>query len=76
MVWYLLLIIMIAGVVYLWRNIRPELNTRRNLSLLGKEAPTLTQDSITFRDLNKNGKLDPYEDLRRSIEERSRKRRA
>ena len=70
MVWYLLLIIMIAGVVYLWRNIRPELNTRRNLSLLGKEAPTLTQDSITFRDLNKNGKLDPYEDLRRSIEER------
>jgi beta-glucosidase len=71
MVWYLLLIIiMIAGVVYFWRNIRPELNTRRNLSLLGKEAPTLTQDGVTFRDLNKNGKLDPYEDPRRSIEER------
>jgi beta-glucosidase len=70
MVWYLLLIIMIAGVVYFWRNIRPELNTRRNLSLLGKEAPTLTRDGITFRDLNKNGKLDPYEDPRRPIQER------
>jgi beta-glucosidase len=70
MVWYLLLIIMIGGVVYFWRNIHPELNTRRNLSLLGKEAPRLTQDGITFRDLNKNGKLDPYEDPRRPLEER------
>ena len=70
-VWYLLLIvIIIAGIVYFWLNIRPGLNTRRNLSLLGKEAPTLTQDGITFRDLNKNGKLDPYEDPRRPIEER------
>ncbi len=48
----------------------PDLNTRNNLSLLGKEAPTLTQDGITFRDLNKNGMLDPYEDPRRPIEER------
>jgi beta-glucosidase len=70
-IWYLLLIvIMLVGVVYFWRNIRPERNTRRNLSLLGKEAPTLTQDGVTFRDLNKNGKLDPYEDPRRPIEER------
>jgi beta-glucosidase len=61
---------MLVGVVYFWRNIRPERNTRRNLSLLGKEAPTLTQDGVTFRDLNKNGKLDPYEDPRRPIEER------
>src|SRR5262249_47451764 len=30
----------------------------------------LTQDGITFRDLNKNGKLDPYEDPRCPIEER------
>jgi beta-glucosidase len=70
-VWYLLIgVIIIAGVIYFWRNIRPNLNTRRNLSLLGKDAPTLTQDGITFRDLNKNGKLDPYEDPRRPIEER------
>ncbi len=30
----------------------------------------LTEDGITFRDLNKNGKLDVYEDPRRPIDER------
>lgn len=29
-----------------------------------------TEDGFAFRDLNKNGRLDPYEDPRRSIEER------
>src|SRR6266498_1870948 len=66
----LLVIIVIAGIFYFWQNIRPNINTRRNLSLLGKEASTLTQDGITFRDLNKNGKLDIYEDPRRPIQER------
>jgi beta-glucosidase len=30
----------------------------------------LDEDGITFRDLNKNGRLDPYEDARRPIDER------
>ncbi len=29
-----------------------------------------TGDDFVFRDLNKNGRLDPYEDPRRPIEER------
>ena len=66
----LLTIVFVVGVVYAWQNIRPTINTRRNLSLLQKEASTLTQDGITFRDLNKNGKLDIYEDPRRPIDER------
>ncbi len=37
---------------------------------LGPEAPVLTREGVTFRDLNKNGQLDPYEDPRRPIEER------
>jgi beta-glucosidase len=37
---------------------------------LGPEAPILTQDGFTFRDLNKNGRLDPYEDSRRPLDER------
>ena len=37
---------------------------------LGAEAPALSKDGMTFRDLNKNGRLDPYEDARRPIEER------
>ena len=70
-IWYLLLlIVLMAAGIYFLNNIRPNINTRNNLSLLGKEAPTLTQDGLTFRDLNKNGKLDPYEDPRRPIEER------
>jgi beta-glucosidase len=70
-IWILLtVIILVAGGIYFWQNIKPNINTRRNLALLGKEAPTLTHDGITFRDLNKNGKLDIYEDPRRPIEER------
>jgi len=41
-----------------------------NLSQLGPEAPALTKGGFTFRDLNKNGRLDPYEDSRRPIDER------
>jgi beta-glucosidase len=33
-------------------------------------APRLRDDGFEFRDLNKNGRLDPYEDPRRPIEER------
>jgi beta-glucosidase len=36
----------------------------------GPEAPLLTEGGFTFRDLNKNGRLDPYEDPRLPIEDR------
>ena len=37
---------------------------------LGEEAPELTMDGYTFRDLNKNGSLDKYEDSRAELESR------
>jgi len=37
---------------------------------LGEEAPELTIDGYTFRDLNKNGSLDIYEDGRAELEAR------
>ena len=37
---------------------------------LGEEAPVLTVDGDSYRDLNKNGKLDVYEDSRADIEDR------
>ena len=37
---------------------------------LGEEAPELTIEGLTFRDLNKNETLDLYEDSRVEIEER------
>ena len=38
--------------------------------LIGKEAPMLSIDGHEFRDLNKNDKLDAYEDYRVNIEDR------
>lgn len=35
-----------------------------------RDASVITQDGFTFRDLNKNGRLDIYEDPRRPVEER------
>jgi beta-glucosidase len=37
---------------------------------LGEKAPELSVDGNTFRDLNKNGRLDPYEDSRMKLEQR------
>ena len=44
--------------------------SNKNMELLGPEAPTLTVDGKSFRDLNKNGILDPYEDHRVALEDR------
>jgi len=60
----------VAGLVYGWLKLSPTLQTRRNLSRLGPEAPTLTVDGLQFRDLNKNGVLDIYEDPRQPVEAR------
>ena len=35
--------------------------------IVARKTPTLTVDELTFKDLNKNGILDPYEDWRLSI---------
>lgn len=40
------------------------------MALLGDEAPTLTKNGATFRDLNKNGRLDIYESPTANLEER------
>ncbi|RPI27774.1 MAG: glycoside hydrolase family 3 protein [Acidobacteria bacterium] len=37
----------------------------------GKKAPTLTVEGLTFKDLNKNGKLDKYEDWRLTVDQRA-----
>ena len=65
-----LVLLVIAGVIYYLLAIRPDQITKRNLKRLSPEAPILTQVGVTFRDLNKNGRLDPYEDPRRPVEER------
>jgi beta-glucosidase len=58
------------GALPLVSRIRFLLSSRRNRARLGPEAPVLEVDGFCFRDLNKNGRLDVYEDFRRPIEER------
>lgn len=60
----------LAAAAVLYSVLRGRLRRRRRLSLLGPEAPTLTLEGHTYRDLNKNGRLDPYEDSRLPVEDR------
>ncbi len=64
---FIVVILLIAGSVMYFLKYR---EIKSNYALLGKEAPVLEADGISFRDLNKNGKLDVYEDTRRTTDER------
>jgi beta-glucosidase len=64
------LIIVIVLVIVLWVSISGNTSAKKYMAMAGPETPTLTIDRFTFRDLNKNGKLDVYEDNRQPIESR------
>lgn len=55
---------------YVYGRLRPAIRTSSNMKLAGAEAPTLTIDGQSFRDLNKNGQLDVYEDVNADVEAR------
>lgn len=68
---YLLLsIISLAIIAGLVIYFRAKSASNKNMELLGPEAPTLTENGRTFRDLNKNGILDVYEDSSAPLEAR------
>ena len=70
-IFYIILVLLaVVGLVYGWLKLFPIIQTRRNLSRLGPEAPILTVAGLQFRDLNKNGVLDIYEDSRQPVEAR------
>lgn len=62
----IVLLILIGFITYF----RISSKVNKNYDKLGIEAPTLTHGDIKFRDLNKNGSLDVYEDKNASIEYR------
>ncbi len=64
----ILLGLLLAGVVFFY--VYFGIQSNRNLNKLGVEAPELEVDGFRYRDLNKNGKLDVYEDRRRPVSER------
>ena len=64
------LIILVVLITVLWISISGNHAAKKNLALAGPEVKILTVDGFTFRDLNKNGKLDLYEDKRQPREAR------
>ena len=60
------LFILLIVVAFVWMKISSGSTAKKALALAGPEVQTITVDSFTFRDLNKNGKLDIYEDQEKS----------
>ena len=66
----LISLIFLLLITYFFFQIKWNLESSNNLSKLGPEAPIITINDKSFRDLNKNGKLDVYEDATKKINER------
>jgi beta-glucosidase len=64
------IILLFALIGFLWISVSGNKVAKRNMALAGPEVKALTIDSLTFRDLNKNGSLDIYENIRYSTDER------
>jgi beta-glucosidase len=63
-------IVVVLLATYLTMSISANRKLNKALALVGSEVKMLTVDGFSFRDLNKNGKLDVYEDKRRPTEDR------
>ncbi len=63
-----LVVLFAIGLAYLF--ISANNKSKTNLSQLSDEVKTISVDGFSFRDLNKNGKLDTYEDKRQPTESR------
>lgn len=63
-------IILLVLVIFLYFSIYGSRNAKKYGALAGPEIQAITIDGYTFRDLNKNGQLDIYEDTRQPQEAR------
>lgn len=63
-----LLVLLILVLTFLIIN--QYIKKNKNLNLLGEAAPTLIENGQSFRDLNKNSKLDMYENINADIDDR------
>lgn len=66
----LLIVVGFALLLVAVMAVRYGMISRNNMALLGQPAQELFDDGFRYRDLNKNARLDPYEDSRRSPEVR------
>lgn len=70
LLYILAVIVLILAATYLFYFIKWKKASSENMALLGPEAPVITVEGHTFRDLNKNGTLDVYEDSRQNVDDR------
>ncbi len=63
-------IFLLGGIVLGGYYIKWNAVSNGNMERLGNPALELTADTFRYRDLNKNGKLDIYEDKRQTVEDR------
>ena len=61
---------MLAFLVGVGLYIKKANTVKEKYRLLGEKAPIITLNGQAFKDLNKNGKVDPYEDFRNPVETR------
>ena len=61
-----LLAFLVGTILY----VKKKKTVKEKYALLGDKAPMLNLGGMEFRDLNKNGRLDPYEDARNPVETR------
>jgi beta-glucosidase len=64
-------LILVLLILIIWMKISSYSTARKASELAGPEVQTLAVGGFTFRDLNKNGKLDIYEDKRKTADERT-----
>ncbi len=62
----IILIVIAVSIMYFKRSIQ----IKENYALIGNEAPLINVEGKQFRDLNKNGELDIYEDIRENTDKR------
>ena len=62
--------ILSIALIYLFFSIKWRLEASRDYAMFGTEAPKLKINNKVYRDLNKNGKLDTYENPEAQIEDR------
>lgn len=64
------LLVVLVTVLFLRTYLKFRAASKRSQAQLGPEALIIQVDGLKFRDLNKNGQLDVYEDYRQPIEAR------
>ncbi len=63
-------IVILLLISMLWISVKGNSTAKKYMAMAGPEVDTLTIEEFTFRDLNKNGRLDIYEDKREPVENR------